>query len=68
LTEVIIMLSHDQVVIFKTFRDIVEKCARQTIKHAASKIKQAQLQLWDYAIFTFKVNLISLQIILLHIL
>jgi len=30
---------------FKTFRGTAQNCARQTINHAASRIKQAQLQL-----------------------
>ncbi|KEH26293.1 FAR1 DNA-binding domain protein [Medicago truncatula] len=30
---------------FKTFRGTIQNCARQTINHAASRIKQAQLQL-----------------------
>jgi len=42
---VVTRLSHDQVAHFKTFRDTVQNCARQTINHAASMIKQAQLQL-----------------------
>jgi len=44
-TEVVTRLSHDQVALFKTFRDTAQNCARQTINHAASRIKQVQLQL-----------------------
>jgi len=44
-TEVVTRLSHDQVALFKTFRGSAQNCARQTINHAASRIKQAQLQL-----------------------
>jgi len=44
-TEVATRLSHDQVVLFKTFRGTTQNCARQTINHAVSRIKQAQLQL-----------------------
>ncbi|RHN68163.1 hypothetical protein MtrunA17_Chr3g0110861 [Medicago truncatula] len=44
-TEVVIRLSHDQIALFKTFRDTVQNCARKTINHAASRIKQVQLQL-----------------------
>ena len=40
-TEVVTRLSHDQVALFKTFRDTVQKCARRTINQAASRIKQA---------------------------
>jgi hypothetical protein len=43
--EVVTRLSHDQVALFKTFRGTAQKCARQTINHAASRIKQAQIQL-----------------------
>jgi len=45
--EVVTRLSHDQVALFKTFRGTTQNCARQTINHAASKIKQVQLQLFD---------------------
>jgi len=45
--EVVTRLSHDQVALFKTFRGTAQNCARQTINHAASKLKQAQLQLFD---------------------
>jgi len=38
-------LSHDQVTLFKTFCGTAQNCARQTINHAAYRIKQAQLQL-----------------------
>jgi len=44
-TEAVTRLSHDQVAIFKTFRGTAQTCARQTINHAASRIKQAHLQL-----------------------
>jgi len=44
-TEAVTRLSHNQVALFKTFRGIVQNCARQTINHAASRIKQAQQQL-----------------------
>jgi len=44
-TEVVTRLSHDQVALFKTFRGTAQHCARQTINHVASRIKQAQLQL-----------------------
>jgi len=44
-TEVVTMLSHDQVALFKTFCGTGQSCARQTINHTASKIKQVQLQL-----------------------
>jgi len=43
--EVATRLSHDQVALFKTFRDTTQNCARQTINHVVSRIKQAQLQL-----------------------
>jgi len=46
-TEVVTRLSHDQVALFKTFRGTVQNCARQTINHATSMIKQVQLQLCD---------------------
>ena len=46
-TEVVIKLSHDHVALFKTFRGTVQNYARQTINHAASRIKQVQLQLFD---------------------
>jgi len=45
-TEAVTRLSHDQVALFKTFRGTAQNCARQTINHAASRIKQAQLQLF----------------------
>jgi len=44
-TEVVTRLSHDQVALFKTFRGTVQNCARQTINHVVSRIKQVQLQL-----------------------
>jgi len=46
-TEVVTRLSHDQAALFKMFRRTAQNCARQTINHAASRIKQAQLQLFD---------------------
>ena len=46
-TEIVTRLSHDHVALFKTFRGTAQKCARQTINHVASRIKQAQLQLFD---------------------
>ena len=44
-TEAVTRLSHDQIALFKTFRGTAQNCARQAINHAASRIKQAQLQL-----------------------
>ncbi|KEH43283.1 hypothetical protein MTR_1g089745 [Medicago truncatula] len=46
-TEVVTRLSHDHVALFKTFRGTAQNCARQTNNNAASRIKQAQLQLYD---------------------
>jgi len=43
-TEVVPRLSHDQVALFRTS---AQNCARKTINHVASRIKQVQLQLFD---------------------
>ena len=46
-TKVIIGLSHDQVVLFKTFCGITYNCAKQTINHTSSRMKQASRQVCD---------------------
>jgi len=43
-TKVVNRLSHAQVALFNTFRGVVQSCEIRSINHAASRIKQVQLQ------------------------